>query len=106
MAFFFSAEEPKKRRSIHSVIGAATQGVASAGPLSGITVLELAEIILRLTGSGSPLEFRPAPQDDPVTRRPDIAKAAALLGWAPVVPLTDGLARTITWQRSLSAIQA
>jgi dTDP-glucose 4,6-dehydratase len=80
-------------------------GPVNLGNPNEITVLELAEIILRLTGSGSPLEFRPAPQDDPVTRRPDIAKAAALLGWAPVVPLTDGLARTITWQRSLAAIQ-
>jgi dTDP-glucose 4,6-dehydratase len=80
-------------------------GPVNLGNPNEITVLELADIILRLTGSGSPLEFRPAPQDDPVTRRPDIAKAAALLGWAPVVPLTDGLARTITWQRSLAAIQ-
>ena len=70
-----------------------------------ISILELAETVLRLTGSDSPLEFRPVPQDDPTTRHPDITKAAALLGWAPVIPLGEGLARTITWQRSLSAIQ-
>jgi dTDP-glucose 4,6-dehydratase len=80
-------------------------GPVNLGNPNEITILELAETILRLTGSDSPLEFRPAPQDDPTTRRPDIAKAAALLDWAPVVPLADGLARTIAWQRSLSTVQ-
>ena len=42
-----------------------------------ISILELAQTILSLTGSTSTLEFRPAPQDDPTTRRPDITKAAA-----------------------------
>ena len=45
------------------------------GNPSEISILELAETILRLTGSDSPLEFRPAPQDDPTTRQPDIGKA-------------------------------
>jgi dTDP-glucose 4,6-dehydratase len=80
-------------------------GPVNLGNPNEISILELAETVLRLTGSDSPLEFRPAPQDDPPTRHPDIAKAEALLGWAPVIPLADGLARTITWQRSLAAIQ-
>lgn len=80
-------------------------GPVNLGNPNEISILELAETILRLTGSQSSLDFRPAPQDDPATRRPDIAKAAALLGWSPRVPLADGLARTITWQRSLSPIQ-
>ncbi len=76
-------------------------GPVNLGNPNEITVLELAEIILRLTGSDSPLKYRPASEDDPATRRPDIAKAAALLGWTPAVTLADGLARTITWQQTL-----
>ena len=64
----------------------------------------MARIILSLTGSASVLEFLPAPQDDPTTRRPDIAKAVALLGWAPKVALADGLMRTIAWQRGLKPV--
>jgi dTDP-glucose 4,6-dehydratase len=79
-------------------------GPVNLGNPNEISILELAETILRLTGSDSPLDFRPAPQDDPTTRRPDITKAAALLGWAPMTSLTDGLEHTITWQRSLSVI--
>jgi dTDP-glucose 4,6-dehydratase len=81
-------------------------GPVNLGNRNEISILELAETVLRLTGSDSPLEFRPVPQDDPTTRHPDITKAAALLNWAPVIPIAEGLARTITWQRSLSAIQA
>jgi dTDP-glucose 4,6-dehydratase len=77
-------------------------GPINLGNPSEISVIELAQIILGLTGSDSSFEFLPAPEDDPATRRPDIAKATALLGWVPTVSLTDGLARTIAWQRSLS----
>jgi dTDP-glucose 4,6-dehydratase len=77
-------------------------GPINLGNPNEISILDLAETVLGLTGSGSPLEFRPAPQDDPTTRRPDITKAAALLGWAPTVRLSDGLAHTIAWQRKLA----
>ena len=80
-------------------------GPVNLGNPSEISILELANTILGLTGADSPLEFRPAPQDDPATRQPDIAKATALLGWAPTVPLAEGLTRTIAWQRSLSITQ-
>ena len=62
-----------------------------------ITVLECARLILRLTRSASPIVFRPLPQDDPTRRCPDITRARTLLGWEPVVPLDEGLARTIEW---------
>ena len=77
-------------------------GPVNLGNPSEISIMELAGIILGLTSSASVLEFRPAPPDDPTTRRPDIAKATALLDWVPTVPLADGLVRTIAWQRSLS----
>ena len=62
-----------------------------------ITVLECARLILRLTRSASPIVFRPLPQDDPTRRCPDITRARTLLGWEPMVPLDEGLARTIEW---------
>jgi dTDP-glucose 4,6-dehydratase len=65
-----------------------------------VTVLELAELIRRLTGSGSPIEHQPLPVDDPRRRRPDITTAQRELGWQPSIALEDGLARTIAWWRS------
>ena len=65
------------------------------------SILELAELILAVTGSSSVIERGPLPQDDPKVRCPDIAKARATLGWEPRVPLEEGLARTLEWFRSL-----
>ena len=64
-----------------------------------VTVLELAQLIVRLAGSQSPIEFGSLPVDDPRQRRPDIARARKLLGWQPEVPLEDGLARTLEYFR-------
>jgi len=59
------------------------------------TVLELAETIIRLTGSSSEIVFEALPQDDPAIRQPDIALARSILGWEATVDLADGLAFTI-----------
>ena len=59
------------------------------------TVLQLAEEVLRLTGSSSSIEKHPLPTDDPKVRRPDITKARERLRWEPEVTLVDGLQRTI-----------
>jgi dTDP-glucose 4,6-dehydratase len=59
------------------------------------TVRELAEKVLEITGSTSPIESLPLPQDDPKVRRPDITVARAVLGWEPRVELAEGLARTL-----------
>jgi dTDP-glucose 4,6-dehydratase len=64
-----------------------------------MTVLQFAEEIKRLTGSNAPIEFRPLPEDDPKIRRPDITKARSLLKWEPVVPLEEGLTKTIDYFR-------
>ncbi len=64
-----------------------------------VTVLELAQIIIRLAGSSSPIELRPLPVDDPKQRRPDITRARKLLGWQPEVALEDGLVRTLEYFR-------
>jgi UDP-glucuronate decarboxylase len=62
-------------------------------------ILELAEHIIRLTGSKSRLEFLPAPKDDPQRRKPDISLATEKLGWEPKVDLEEGLGRTIKYFR-------
>ena len=65
------------------------------------TIRALAEAVIRLTGSGSAIEERPLPADDPVRRCPDIGRARAALGWEPEVGLEDGLARAIQYFREV-----
>ena len=67
------------------------------------TVRQLADLVLRLTGSSSPVVERPLPVDDPRVRRPDIARAKATLDWEPQVTLEEGLKRTIAYFRALEA---
>jgi dTDP-glucose 4,6-dehydratase len=66
------------------------------------TVSELAEKVIRLTGSRSAIEHRELPIDDPRVRQPDISRAKRLLGWEPVVSLEDGLANTIRYFQSIT----
>jgi UDP-glucuronate decarboxylase len=75
-------------------------GPVNLGNPGEITVRELADTIIEMTGSSSDLQQRPLPEDDPRQRQPDIARARRLLGWEPVTPLADGLAKTIDYFRS------
>jgi len=75
-------------------------GPINLGNPGEFTMIELAEKIIALTGSRSELVRLPLPADDPKQRKPDIAKAQEQLGWAPAVPLKDGLERTIAYFRS------
>jgi dTDP-glucose 4,6-dehydratase len=59
------------------------------------TLLELAETVLRVTGSSSEIVFEALPVDDPQVRQPDISKARAVLGWEPTIPLEEGLRRLV-----------
>jgi UDP-glucuronate decarboxylase len=76
-------------------------GPINLGNPSEITIRDLAEMILDLTASRSRIVSKPLPLDDPRQRCPDIAKAQSLLGWAPEVPLEDGLKETVAYFRRL-----
>jgi dTDP-glucose 4,6-dehydratase len=65
--------------------------IVNLGNPEEVTIRELAQEILEVTGSRSPLSFLPLPEDDPKIRRPDIRKAEQLLGWKPLVSRTEGL---------------
>lgn len=80
---------------------ASVTGPINLGNPHEITVRELAERIIALTGSTSKLEFAPLPQDDPTQRCPDIGLARRTLGWEPQVKLDDGLRKTIDYFATL-----
>ena len=63
-----------------------------------VTMLELAETIIRITGSSSPIIYAALPMDDPQIRRPDITRARQILGWEPEIDLAEGLRR---WLKAL-----
>jgi len=65
-----------------------------------MTIKEIAETIIRMTGSKSRIVYRPLPTDDPKQRRPDITRARELLGWEPKVQLEEGLIKTIEYFRT------
>ncbi len=63
------------------------------------TILELAELVLRMTGARAGIRWDPLPVDDPLRRKPDITKAREILGWSPSVSMEDGLSKTIEYFR-------
>jgi len=71
-----------------------------------MTILEFARRIRQMTGSRSEIVFQPLPEDDPKQRRPDIAKAHAVLNWQPGVSLDEGLRATVEYFRGLHATVA
>ncbi|MBF0177476.1 MAG: SDR family oxidoreductase [Magnetococcales bacterium] len=72
-------------------------GPVNLGNQGEFTILELAEQVLRMTGSKSALEFMPLPRDDPRQRRPDTTLAKEKLGWEARIPLAEGLQPTIDY---------
>jgi len=79
-------------------------GPMNIGNPRELSIVEFAKIICRLTGSGSQIQFRDLPVDDPKVRQPDITQARQLLGWEPTVPLEEGLERTIAFFQRRTAI--
>ena len=70
------------------------------GTQDEVTMLELAQLVRRVAGSSSEIEFRPLPQDDPRQRRPDTTRAREILGWEPRTPMAEGLRRTLEYFRT------
>jgi len=88
-----------------AVAGSGLAGPVNLGNPAEMTVAELAETVISVTGSSSPIEHLPLPVDDPTRRRPDINVATTELGWSPEVPVRDGLARTAHWMADRLAIR-
>jgi UDP-glucuronate decarboxylase len=78
-------------------------GPINLGNPAEFAIRQLAELVLRETGSRSTLTFQPLPEDDPKQRQPDISLAKQVLGWAPSVPLEAGLSKTIEYFKELIA---
>jgi dTDP-glucose 4,6-dehydratase len=74
-------------------------GPVNIGNPVEMSVLAIAQLVLEVTGSDSPITFIPRPQDDPLVRQPDITLAREVLGWEPQVPIVDGMVRTVEWFR-------
>ena len=77
-------------------------GPVNLGNPGEFTMIELAELVIRTTGSKSKLKHLPLPADDPKQRRPDITRARETLGWEPKVPLAEGLRHTVDYFRNLA----
>ena len=86
-------------RGILALLDSPWNGPMNIGNPDEHTVLELAKLVLEVTGSSSPIAFADLPDDDPTRRRPDISLARSELGWSPEIELRDGLARTYAWYR-------
>ena len=77
-------------------------GPVNIGNPGEFSMLQLAELVLKLTGSKSKIVYRPLPADDPTQRQPDITLAREKLAWQPTIPLEEGLGKTIAWFKSIS----
>ncbi|OGV48595.1 MAG: NAD-dependent dehydratase [Lentisphaerae bacterium GWF2_44_16] len=76
-------------------------GPVNLGNPEEFTVMELAEKIIKMTSSKSKIVFHPLPQDDPIKRKPDISKAKKILKWQPLIPLDEGLVKTIQYFKKI-----
>jgi dTDP-glucose 4,6-dehydratase len=88
---------------IWRLLNSDTNEPVNVGNPHEMTVLEFAQQVLDLTGSGGPIHHKELPVDDPKIRQPDISRARELLGWEPQVPLRRGLETTIAYFRDLFA---
>jgi UDP-glucuronate decarboxylase len=76
-------------------------GPVNLGNPDEFTILELAQLVVKLTGSRSKIVHKELPIDDPTRRQPDITLAKTKLGWEPATPLGEGLEKTIAWIRTI-----
>lgn len=76
-------------------------GPINLGNPDEFTIRQLAELVIEMTGARSRMVSQPLPADDPTQRKPDITLARQRLGWQPIVPLREGLERTVEWFRAI-----
>ena len=76
-------------------------GPVNIGNPGEFTMLELAKLVIELTGSKSKLVYMPLPSDDPTQRKPVIDLAKEKLDWQPTIPLEEGLKKTITYFKGI-----
>lgn len=88
-SFLYGSAADSRQASIHEPV--------NIGNPEELTVKQLAQLILKLTGSNVEVRHEPLPVDDPQVRRPDISKAQTLLGWSPQFTIEEGLARTVEY---------
>jgi dTDP-glucose 4,6-dehydratase len=86
-------------RGIIALLESSENDPVNIGNPHEMTIKEIAETIIRMTGSSSKIVYRPLPTDDPKVRKPDITRARTLLKWEPTVPLDQGLTSTIAYFR-------
>ena len=84
-------------RCIKALLFSDTNEPVNIGNPNEMTVLELAKLIIELTGSKSKIDFQDLPQDDPKIRQPDITRAKKWLAWEPKVDVRTGLRKTIEY---------
>jgi dTDP-glucose 4,6-dehydratase len=84
---------------------AETHDPVNIGNPTEFTILECAHRVLKVTGSQSPITYKPLPQDDPKQRRPDISRARQLLGWEPKIDLEQGLKLSMDYFRQAIEIE-
>ncbi|MFO8008432.1 MAG: UDP-glucuronic acid decarboxylase family protein [Candidatus Brocadiia bacterium] len=90
-------------RGIAALLESGEHRPVNVGNPDEITILQLAEEIIELTGSQSEIVYRPLPKDDPQVRQPDISRAREVLGWQPEVDRLEGLRMTVDYFRAAVA---
>ncbi len=86
-------------RGLIAMLDADEPGPVNLGNPTELTVRRIAELVREACAADVPIVYHPLPQDDPTRRRPDITLARTRLGWSPEVPVAEGIARTVAWQR-------
>jgi len=87
-------------RGIVAMLDSDEPGPVNLGNPEEFTIGDFAELVMKITGSASSIDYRPLPQDDPTRRRPVITRAKERLGWQPEVPVVEGVARVVKWLRT------
>ncbi len=87
-------------RGLIALLDSDENNPVNIGNPNEFTILELAEIVLEVTGSSSTIKRHPLPTDDPTQRKPDITRAREILGWEPRIQLREGIERTVEYFRT------